>query len=395
MPRRIVDLTDAYCQSLHDFRNTKHPAFHEHTAIHGEFYDARVPGLFLRVGPRAVTWYYRNDHRDHGKHIVVSKTLGQFPDVGINSAREEARILVGRVAARDAPPSKRNGTKFGDAFAAYLDYLTTKAETKGKAARWAYNVRCLGDQIMLPKWSGWTLAEMSAKPAEVADWHKAVVKTNGPVSANHCARIVRAIYRRQAKRDRSLNSANLPTSGVDMAHEKREQKGLKITAAEFRKWKAAVDVLAPIKRSYHTVNLLTGARPGELARVKWSDVDMENRVLTIGNAKMGSAIEVPLTNEIIKALPKPRRAPDDLVWAGCWNNRLRDGLPIHGHGLRRTYKTVASDHCGIPDDISAVLLGHQPEGMSAQYLLRWARINGPAVIEAQAAISKKIMSLLG
>jgi integrase len=388
--RKIVDLTDGRCQSLYDFRNT------EESLVAGEYYDKRVPGLFLRVGRRAVTWYFRADHRSGGKHIVTSKTLGRFPETGINSAREQAKVLLGRVANRDVIPSKRNGTKFGEAFEQYINYLTLKAEAKGKRAAWAYNVKALGDKIMLPKWSGWTLAQMSAKPDVVADWHLTVVKSNGPVSANHCARIMRAIYRRAAKRDRSLKSGDLPTSAVDMAHEKREQKGLKITAAEFRKWKAANDALAPIKRSYHLVNLLTGARPGELAKVKWSGVDLENRVLVISSsAKMDNAIEVPMSDEIIKALPKQRRAPHDLVWEGVWNNRQRDALPAKGHALRRVYKTVAADHVKVPDDISAVLLGHQPEGMSAQYLLRWARINGPAVIEAQAAISKKIVSLLG
>jgi hypothetical protein len=67
---------------------------------------------------------------------------------------------------------------------------------------------------------------------------------------------------------------------------------------------------------------------------------------------------------------------------------------VIGHALRRTYKTIATDHCGVPDDISAALLGHVPEGMSQKYLIRWARTSGPAILKAQATISRTIMTLL-
>ena len=69
-------------------------------------------------------------------------------------------------------------------------------------------------------------------------------------------------------------------------------------------------------------------------------------------------------------------------------------LPCIGHALRRTYKTIATDHCGVPDDISAALLGHVPEGMSQKYLIRWARTSAPAILKAQATISRTIMQLL-
>jgi integrase len=85
----------------------------------------------------------------------------------------------------------------------------------------------------------------------------------------------------------------------------------------------------------------------------------------------------------------------DLIFPGARHNPTRDNLPAFGHALRRTFKTIATDHCKVPDDISAMLLGHVPEGMSQRYLLRWARASGPAIVGAQAKISRKIVSLLG
>ena len=103
-------------------------------------------------------------------------------------------------------------------------------------------------------------------------------------------------------------------------------------------------------------------------------------MLTIGDAKAGNTIEIPTTPEIeaaIKLAATDRRSstsrtasefvhtknvargPDDFIFAGCQfiQARNRFELPVIGHALRRTYKTIAPDHCGVPDDISAALSG--------------------------------------
>ena len=77
---------------------------------------------------------------------------------------------------------------------------------------------------MLPKWANWTLAEMSERPDAVADWHAEQVKLVGATSANHCTRIIRAMYNKRAKRDLRLNKVNVPTAAVDHAVERREKR---------------------------------------------------------------------------------------------------------------------------------------------------------------------------
>ncbi|HUZ34006.1 MAG TPA: hypothetical protein VMV19_18145 [Xanthobacteraceae bacterium] len=315
--------------------------------------------------------------------------------MGVDDARDAARVLAARVIEGNAPPGRKSGTKFEDAFARYLDYLEAKAKAKGKPARWAYNVRHLGNQMLLPKWRGHTLGEMSEKPGIVADWHEAMAKKHGPTSSNHAVRIIRALYKRATKRDLSLSKVNNPAAAVDFRPERGEQKGLAV--ADFPAFKTAVEKLPPIRRAYHMTNLLTGARPGELSRVQWSDVGDDT--LVIGDAKAGNDITVPITAAIRTELKRARKAQrgatgDDFVFPGARHNPTRDGLPAFGHALRRSYKTVATDHCGVPDDISAALLGHVPEGMSQRYLLKWARQSGPAIIAAQEKISRKMIELM-
>ena len=77
---------------------------------------------------------------------------------------------------------------------------------------------------------------------------------------------------------------------------------------------------------------------------------------------------VPLTPEIRKAIAivGERGDADALIWEGC-SQASRDDLPATGNDLRRTYKSVATSVCGIPDDVSAFLMGHMPEGMCQKY----------------------------
>ena len=123
------------------------------------------------------------------------------------------------------------------------------------------------------------------------------------------------------------------------------------------------------------------------------------RLLTIGDAKAGNDIPIPLTPAILDASKlatkaAPDHEPGDLIFPGCAQVAHREQLPTRGHALRRTFKTIATAHCKVPDDVSAFLPGHVPEGMSQKYLLRWALSSGPAIREAQATISRELVRLL-
>jgi integrase len=421
--RKYQDLTDDRIDAAIDFETR------------GIVWDKQVPGLRLYVGKRKVTWQFYADTRDHGGRGHTFKSLGRYdrggfaPVVGggaappaiiknytgprpllqrepwhmsLDAARKKAKVLTGKVIEGTAPTGARTGITFEQAFSGYLDekgqempgyvdYLERKAASKGKPPRWAKNVRQLGKQLLLPKWGNWTLSQMSESPDKVADWIETI---KGPTSANHCARIIRAMYKRRAKRDLSLSKVNIPTAAVEMQAERKMKKGM--IKKQFPAWFAAWrKIESPISKAYHMVNLLTGVRPGELARTHWSDYDPEGETLTIGNAKAGNAIIIPTTPEIRNALNMARKAqpkakPGDPIFPGCAQIGHREELPARGHALRRTWKTFAQNECGVREEISASLIGHVPEGMSQRYVLQWARTNGKAILEAQRKISREM-----
>ena len=417
---KYTDLTDSGIDSAIDFLEGEP----------WELRDTRVTGLRLRLGKIKHAWQFYHERSDHGKRVVTCKPLGYYDRGGITpgavvggrntgpvttkfgdyigaekmlqraddhisveAARDKAKLETAHAITGTLPEGKRAGVKFAEAFDGYVSYLEALAAKRGKPPRWAKNVRYLGKQIMLPKWANWTLAEMSERPDAVADWHAEQVKLVGATSANHCTRIIRAMYNKRAKRDLRLNKVNVPTAAVDHAVERREKKGMK--PEQFPAWLAAWEKLKPVRRSYHLTCLLTGARPGELARTKWGDLDADTLTIGGGNLKAGNTVPSPLTPEIRAAIAivGERGDADALIWEGC-SQASRDNLPATGNDLRRTYKTVATGTCRIPDDVSAYLMGHVPEGMSQKYLLRWALSSADAVKEAQTKISATMMQLL-
>jgi integrase len=375
-------LSDAHIEALRDFE------------VRALIWDTKVNGLRLRVGAHRFSWSYFQQHRLHGNRSTTCKNLGQWPAVNVSDARKAALQIAGKEAGGRIIPGRRSAVKFADAFAEYLDHLTRNSAKKGKPDRWRKNVEKLG-KIILPVWEKWTLADMSSRPDIVAQWHRQITRDHGPVSANHCCRVIRAAYKRAAKLDLSLSKADIPTAAVEYNDETPSQKGLAFK--DFPKWLAAWEQIeAPIRRAYHMTGLLVGPRPGELARLKWTDVRPKARALIIGKAKAGADISIPLSIPIVQALKLARDNADEgeeLIFPGCAQVGHRDKLPARGNMLRHTYRTVAAD-LGIDELLSHFLLGHAPEGVSQKYIARMILAAGPALRDAQRRMSRRIVGLL-
>ena len=171
--------------------------------------------------------------------------------------------------------------KVDTSLAEYIQHLERKSAAKGKPATWAHNVKHLAKKHILPKWGQWSLADVAMHPGAVADWHHDVTEANGPVVANKCCKVLRASYKRSAKRDVSLPQRD-PCSAVEYNVETPAQKAMAFR--DFPKWLKAwrgieVGPKAPARKPYHLFCLLTGMRPGEAARIRWRDVKPAHQVV--------------------------------------------------------------------------------------------------------------------
>jgi integrase len=362
------------------------------------FLDTETNGLQVRVGRHRATWRFDHDDRRHGRRKYTSKTLGHFPDMRTADARQAARVWIGTVAAGKAGPGKREAVKVEVSLAEFIAHLERVSARKGKPARWAKNVKQAVRKHLGPEFGQWSLADLAVHPGRVADWHKDITDNNGPVIANQCCKILRAAYQRSAKRDPNLPMRD-PCSAVEFNTETAAQTAMPYR--DYPKWLEAwraieVGPMSPARKEFHLFGLFTGARGGEISRIRWRDVYPRDRVIKIPGSKKDNTIRIIMSAPIARILKRARDldGKGEFVFAHCTQAAQREKLPARGHALRHSYATVAAN-IGIDDAMIRILQGWAPRSMAEKYLTRMVLATGEGVRTYQRKMSAKIVQLLG
>ncbi|MBV5299806.1 MAG: site-specific integrase [Rhodoferax sp.] len=143
-------------------------------------------------------------------------------------------------------------------------------------------------------------------------------------------------------------------------------------------WFAAVQQTTnPAIAAYLQCLLMTGARPGELLALRWTDVNMAWRGLTIHDKVEGERV-IPLTSfvhHLIAGLPKR----GEWIFAGAGDQaltrpakNLNTACTVAGvdhvslHGLRRSFKSL-TEWLEIPAGVVAQLMGHKPSATAEKH----------------------------
>jgi hypothetical protein len=418
-PRKPVDLAKSI-DAIFDFQSDPN--------LRGHYPDSELKGLFLHVGIRSMVWRYRRQRMKNGVRKMTFKSLGTYPEIGVEDARKAAVSFAGSVVDGRAGPGKREAVTFEKAWPGYLAKLLRNSRDKGKPPRHHDNAAKLGSSLILPQWGKWSLHAMAQDPEAMETWHTKVTRIHGPVSANRACELIRAVYNHRAARDVTLSLERIPTSSVQWNKEEAAQVAL--APDDFKKWHAAWgDIESPVHRGYYLFCLLTGVRPGEGARIRKQNIDRSAGTFTIPNAKAGKDITLPITRQIefaidlalnapppletptvrmqglkgmkmgeVRVVPRKRRTSEiidlDLVFPGCRLMPARSGLPMAGNALRHTFKTLHVG-LGISETLSSFLMGHALEGVSAKYIAELIVVHGPALREAQERVSAHVFGLLG
>ncbi len=137
----------------------------------------------------------------------------------------------------------------------------------------------------------------------------------------------------------------------------------------------------PTIAAYLQCLLLTGARREELAELKWADVNLQWRGLTLKD-KIADVRPVPLTPyvaQLLATLPKrnewvfssPTSASGRLTEPSIAHRAAcaAAGLQVTLHGLRRSFASLC-EWLDIPGGISAQIQGHAPQGVREQNYIR-------------------------
>lgn len=360
-----------------------------------EIRDGDALGLILTILPSGRKQFAVR-YRRAGKQKRLM--LGEYPAVGLAAARKRARqaqsaIDNGEDPARDRQVAKAAPTDTVKALAE--DYLKKHARKFKKSAaqdEWLLNTN------VLPSWGGRSVRDLTRRDVRALVDH---IADRAPVLANRALALVRKMLNfavdhdyidanpaarlarptQEVSRERVLTDKELRRFWRVLEHfpttEQRPARGR--AAAKGEKGDPLCPV-SPALAALLKVRLLTAQRGGEVARMKWSNVDLAAGWWTIPGAdtKNGEAHRVPLV-ERVKTLIQAQQTDDrdkEFVFAGGGAS-LQDramkapgaiakalDLDFRGHDLRRTAATRMAA-AGIPRDHIAKVLNHVEGGARA------------------------------
>jgi integrase len=150
-----------------------------------------------------------------------------------------------------------------------------------------------------------------------------------------------------------------------------------VKAKDGRNWTVRREA-NPALRLYILAALHTGARRGELGRLRWADVDMRARTVSFRHTKNGHPRSVPLTDTLrvaLTALPRPlsletpvlpEREPK--VISRAFSRLVADlELPNPAFTTSATHAGSMLTMAGVPQRTIMEILGHRDPRMTMRY----------------------------
>ena len=303
--------------------------------------DDSIRGFALRVlesGGKSFVW----EGRINGRPRRI--TIGQFPDLSVQAARDEAMRIRAAIADGRDPASERQADRreptFGDLT---KEYLARHARPRKKSA-WQ-------DENTLRRYvpGGWSNRRLSdIARGEVAKLHAKIGAEHGEYAANRTLALLRVMFNLAATW--GMFKADNPAHGVKAFKEQRRERYL--NPDELRRVnQALLDEPDWRWRAFFPLCLMLGTRRGELLQARWADIDLAARTWRIPETKAGTPHLLPLPGPVVEILSGlPSRGVSEFVFPGtgksghleepakAWQRiRRRAGvLGVRIHDLRHT-----------------------------------------------------------
>ncbi|EPY4741852.1 TPA: tyrosine-type recombinase/integrase [Klebsiella pneumoniae] len=290
-----------------------------------EYADSVVNGLRLRITPTGNKSFCVARRRD-GRFFRV--TLGRFPDMTIERARESAYSALNEMAQTRRNPNerrreeKRRTVTLSDALDAYLKSRAEAGRVKEKTAKvYRDTLRNYSADWMALQLSSITREQVESRHRTITErgiWFggpSRLIAQGSKTQADLWARVLRAVYRYAYDSHRNENGDRLlPDPPTSILSTKRLWNGTprrttRIRNADLTRWMRAVevvrekavdtrdDITAAVCDAVDTA-LFTGLRRSEVLGLAWDRVNMPGRYFWIDKTKNGDPLELPITDTL-------------------------------------------------------------------------------------------------
>jgi integrase len=269
--------------------------------------DSFLPGLYLVVqSTGAKSWAVRYRHCGQSRKL----TIGAYPQIDLKTAR----ALAGKALRRNAEGHDPGREKIlaraakADGVDRIVEEFLERHVMRSNRPRTAQETERLLRQHVLPRWRGRMVHEVTRR--DVLDILDRVVDAGTPIAANRVLAAVRKFFNWAVARDILAAS---PCAGVKPPTAERARDRM-LSDNELRLVWQAADKIGGTFGPLVKLLALTGQRRDEIARLRWQEVDIENRLLTLPaeRTKNNQPHEVPLSNAalaVLKRVPRITESP--------------------------------------------------------------------------------------
>jgi integrase len=383
-------------------------------------YDDQVKGFGARIfaatdrHPRGARAFFLN-YILNG--IERRYTIGRYPDWSVVAAREEARELRKRIDnGEDIALEKRARSEAAtvkDLGARYMEHLAGRPiKTRQDCARHIdQSILPFRPTTRSPKMGDRLVTEIHSGDVEAL--HKAITAAGHPVLANRVLASLSAMFslamRPKAGEDKPWRPVGLgnPCKGVERNHEEGRERFF--SEAEIARISDALtEYEGGVRTAKTSANLirfvmLTGCRPAEARRARWSEVDEQPGfwIKPSSHTKQRKSHKLALSPPAIELLER-MRADRDSEWIfpgqipgqpfsahqSVWNFVKRHaGLAAsdRAYDLRHTFASFGAAG-GLSLQVIGKLLGHS----QARTTQRYSHLADDAMKSAAAKIGNVI-----
>lgn len=353
--------------------------------------DTKIRGLQLQVTSTGAKTFFLY-RRVNGKPVRFR--LGAYPTLTPEAARKRAEVEGGRVAEgidiqAEKKADERKKVTLSDAFDAF------------KSARNSLRPKTLYDygrfmEVAFEDWKTKPLVDVTKDL--VAKRHQRLSTKHGPAYADGAMRCLRAIINvAQYHYEAPDGTPLLPDNPVRRLSQTRawnrvQRRTTYIKPTQLKAWFESVLKLkedsskreACAIADWLLVTILTGLRRNEGLLLKWSDVDLANKTLTVRDTKNHADHTLPLSDYLVSILEARQVADPDAVYVfasyGSEGHLVdprkpleriakESDVPFTPHDLRRTFITIA-ESLDIPAYALKRLLNHKMSNdITAGYII--------------------------
>lgn len=360
------------------------------------YWDEGLPGFGLRVKPTGAKSFvvqYRNKQTGRSKR----KTLGRYgPTLSLHAARDLARSLLAEVVRGEDPVASAQSLRRSPTVLALAKQYMSEHAIPKKRPGSVRNDQSMLDSYILPRMGKLRVVEVTNHDVQKLHNHM----RNTPYQAN---RILALLSKMFALAVRWGWRADNPARGVEKFREEKRDRWLSDRELE-RLMTALAKHPNQIAADAIRLQLLTGARIGEVLTAKWTDFDLERGVWTkpSHHTKQKRREHLPLSSVARDLLGRmrdsrlehsvwlfPGRSPDrpykDLkaFWRSITTTAELEDYRIHDNRHTHASHLVSS---GLSLPIVGRLLGHTNPSTTQRY----AHLADDPLRQAAEIMGKKI-----